>query len=118
MKRALSSLILGLVVATGLAIASPASAQEVSRSITITRDSKLGGEAVVKGDYTVKFVEGKDGDLVLLKGKKEIAKASYKLTKLPQPASGNAVAYVANPDGSYRVTRIEFKGKSEAISLE
>jgi hypothetical protein len=118
MKKVISSLVLGLVMATGLAIASPASAQEVSRSITLTRDSKLAGQAVVKGDYSIKFVDGKDGDLVLLKGKKEVVKASYKLTKLTQAASDNSVVYMSNPDGSFRVKRIEFKGKSEAISLE
>ena len=118
MKRLVSSLILGLVMATGLAIASPASAQEVSRSVTITRDSKLAGQDLIKGDYSIKFVEGKDGDLVLTKGKKEVAKASYKVVKLAQPATDTSVIYMSNPDGTFRVKRIEFKGKSEAISLE
>ena len=118
MKRLVSSMILGLVFATGLAIASPASAQEVSRTITITRDSKVGSQALLKGDYSVKFVEGKDGELVLLKGKKEVLKASYKLVKLDQAATDNSVAYTANADGSFRVKRIEFKGKNEAIAID
>lgn len=118
MKRLVSSLILGLVMATGLAVASPVSAQEVSRTITITRDSKLGGQAIIKGDYSIKFVEGKDGGLVLLKGKKEVLKASYKVTKLAQPAADNSVAYTAAADGSYQLKRIEFKGKTEAIVFE
>ena len=29
---------------------------------------------MAKGDYSIKFVEGKDGELVLAKGKKEVAK--------------------------------------------
>jgi len=111
-------MILGLVFATGLAIASPASAQEVNRTITITRDSKVGSQALAKGDYSVKFVEGKDGELVLLRGKKEILKASYKVVKLDQPATDNSVAYMANSDGSFRVKRIEFKGKNEAIAID
>jgi len=119
MKKLISSLIVTMVMATGLAVAStPASAQEVSRTVTITRDSKLGGQALAKGDYSIKFVEGKDGDMVLLKGKKEVAKVSYKWTKLAQPAGNNAVAYDAGSDGSYLLRRIEFKGKSEAIVLE
>ena len=118
MKRFVSSMILGLVLATGLAIASPVSAQEVNRTVTITRDSKVGGQALGKGDYSVKFVEGKDGELVLLKGKKEVVKASYKAVKLNQPATDNSVAYTANADGSFRVKRIEFKGKSEAIAID
>lgn len=118
MKRLISSLIVGLVLATGLAVASPASAQEVSRAITLTRDSKLAGQALTKGDYSIKFVEGKDGSLVLLKGKKEVLKASYKVTKLAQPAANNAVAYDAGADGSFLLRRIEFRGKSEAIVLD
>ncbi len=118
MKSLVSSMILGLVFATGLAIASPASAQEVNRTITITRDSKVGDQALVKGEYSVKFVQGKDGELVLLKGKKEVLKASYKIVKLAQPATDNSVSYTANADGSFRVKRIEFKGKNEAIAIE
>jgi hypothetical protein len=118
MKRVASFMIFGLVLATGLAAASQVSAQEVNRTITITRDSKIGGQAVTKGDYSVKFVEGKDGDLVLLKGKKEVAKASYKVTKLAHPAADSSVSYTAAADGSYQVKRIEFKGKSDAIAFE
>lgn len=118
MKKLISSVLVSMVMATGLAVALPASAQEVSRTVTITRDSKLGGQALTKGDYSIKFVEGKDGDLVLLKGKKEVVKVAYKLTKLAQPAGNNAVAYDAGSDGSFLLRRIEFKGKSEAIVLE
>ena len=105
-------------MATSLAIASPVDAQEVSRSITITRDSKLGTQAITKGDYSVKFSEGKDGELILFKGKKEVAKVAYKSAKLSQPAPDNTVAYTAAGDGSFQVKRIEFKGKSDAIVLD
>jgi hypothetical protein len=118
MKKLISSLIVGLIMATGLAVASPADAQEVSRTITLTRDSKLAGQSLTKGDYSIKFVEGKDGSLVLLKGRKEVLKASYKVTKLAQPAVNNAVAYDAGADGSFLLRRIEFKGKNEAIVIE
>lgn len=118
MKRMFGTLILGLVFATGLAIASPASAQEVSRTVTIGRDSKLGGQALSKGEYSVKFVEGKDGSLVILKGGKEVAKASYKVTKLDRPAPSSSVVYNVAGDGSYQIHRFEFKGKNETIVLE
>lgn len=118
MKKLVSSIILGLVLATGLAIVSPVSAQEVNRTVTITRDSKVGSQALNKGEYSVKFAEGKDGELVVLKGKKEVLKASYKIAKLDQTATDNSVAYTANSDGSFRVKRIEFKGKNEAIVLD
>lgn len=118
MKKLVSSMILGLVLATGLAIASPADAQEVNRTVTITRDSKVGGQALIKGEYSVRFAEGKDGELVVLKGKKEVLKASYKIVKLDHPAADTSVAYTTNADGSFRVKRIEFKGKNEAIVLD
>lgn len=117
-KKLISFLIVGIVMATGLAVASPASAQEVSRNVTITRDSKCAGQTLTKGDYSIKFVEGKDGELVLLKGKKEVLKASYKWTKLPGPAGNNAVAYDAGSDGSFLLRRIEFKGKADAIVIQ
>lgn len=118
MKRLVSSVILGLVLATGLAVASPVDAQEVSRTITVTRDSKVGGQSLTKGEYSIRFAEGKDGELVVLKGKKEVVKASYKVVKLNQPAADNSVAYTANTDGSFQVKRIEFKGKNEAIAFQ
>ena len=118
MKRVLSSLILGLVMATGFALASPVEAQEVTRTITITRDSKLAGQSLSKGEYSIKFAEGKDGELILFKGKKELFKAPYTVTTLTQPAADNSVAYNASGDGSYQVKRLEFRGKTEAIVLD
>jgi hypothetical protein len=118
MRRWISSIALMLGVLTIVSMAMPASAQEIQRSVKITRDSKIGGKAIAKGGYEIKFVEGKDGELVLLKGKQEVSKVSYKITKLNQPAVGDAVAYMTADDGSFIVRRIEFKGKSEAITLE
>src|SRR5262245_61493222 len=118
MKHFAWSLIIMLVATVGLAVARPADAQEVSKTITLTRDSKVAGQQLNKGEYSIKFVEGKDGDLVLLRGKKEIVKTSYKVTKLAKPAGDNAVAYTAADDGSFQVKRIEFKGKTEALVLE
>ena len=44
MKRLISSFIVGIAMAAGLAVAPSASAQEVSRTVTITRDSKIGAK--------------------------------------------------------------------------
>jgi hypothetical protein len=96
----------------------PTSAQQVDKSITINRDGKVGEQPLARGSYTVKFVEDKDGELVILKGKKEIAKASYELSKLTEPSPENAVTYTLGTDGSYQIKRIEFKGKNMAIELK
>ena len=106
-----------LFIAMGLA-APPVNAQQVDRSITINRDGKVGDQQLAKGSYTIKFTEDKDGELVILKGKKEIVKASYGLTQLNEPARENAVAYTLGSDGSYQIKRIEFKGKSTAIEFK
>ena len=105
MKKLISAFIVSMFMAAGLAVASPADAQEVSRTVTITRDSKLAGQAVTTGEYSVKFVEGKDGSLFYSK-EGEVVKASYKVTKLAQPAGNNAIAYDSAPDGSFVVRRI------------
>jgi hypothetical protein len=118
MKRLFSSLTLGTVLTAGLAIVSPVSAQEISRSIVIQRDSKLGSETVAKGQYSLKFVDGKDGELVLLRGKHEVLKATYKLTTLDQPASNNLVVSTVDANGSYQLKRIEFKGKTAALVFD
>jgi hypothetical protein len=120
MKRWINSLVVGLAVlaVSVAATAAPADAQEVSRSVMITRDTKIGGQAVTKGEYSLKFVEGKDGQLVVLKGKREVAKSSYKMTNLDRPAADNSVIYTASDDGSFLIKRIEFKGKSAALVLE
>src|SRR5215475_14444549 len=118
MRKWIISAALTLSLVGIVAGAPAASAQEITRSVVITRDSKVGGKQISKGDYEIKFVEGKDGELVLMKGKQEVSKANYKVTKLAQPAANSAVAYNSTSDGAYAVKRIEFKGKSEALVLE
>jgi hypothetical protein len=115
MKRAIS-MVIGLALAIGLGLS--ARAQESSQKITITRDSRLGGEAVSKGEYLLRFTEGKADELVLLKGKREVISATYKVTKLAQPAADNAVIFTANADGSYQLKRIELKGRDTALVFE
>ena len=116
-KSTFRYVVFALFIAMGLA-ALPINAQQVDKSITINRDGKIGDQTVAKGSYTIKFAEDKDGELVILKGKKEVAKASYELMKLSEPARENAVAYTLGSDGSYQIKRIEFKGKDTAIGFK
>jgi hypothetical protein len=115
-KRATCLLSLALIVIVALVAAGQA--QETTRSITIQRESKIGDRQISKGSYTVKFDEGKDGDLVFLKGSREVAKASYAITKLNQAASDTTVIYKAGSDGTLQVSRIEFKGSDMALALK
>lgn len=113
MKKFIASIVMGLAL-----IAIPALAQESSQKVFITRDSKIGGESVSKGDYVIKFVEGKAGEIVLAKGKRELLTATYTTTKLEKAAADNSVIFTQNGDGTFQLKRIEFKGKETALVFE
>lgn len=116
MKRGINSLVLALAMVFSLAAAT-AHAQETNRSIVLKRDAKVGGQVLPKGEYALKYVEGKD-ELVILQGKREILSATYKVTKLDKAAPGTLVVYSEEADGSFQLKRIEFKGKDSALVLE
>lgn len=118
MKNRLNSMFLALVMITGIAVASPVFGQEVSRSIKLNRDGKVGDKTLNKGEYTLKFSEAKEGDLSVMKGNKEVFKAPYKITQLGAPAQDTSVVFTAASDGSFQVKRIEFKGKTAALVFE
>jgi hypothetical protein len=115
MKRWITALSLALAMLG--ATAAQTSAQEISRSITLKRDAKLGGQVLPKGEYSVKYVEGK-GELVFLQGKHEVLTATYKIGKLDKAPSTNLVVYTEQGDGSFELKRIEFKGKDSALVFE
>ena len=112
-----TSLIIGLAVLMASA-ATPISAQEVTRSITLNRDAKIGGQLLPRGDYTIKFVDGKDGQLMVLRKGREVAKAGYKVAKLNRPAADTVLILNAAADGSYQIGKIEFKGLISTLILE
>lgn len=116
MKRWITSISVALAMAAGLMVA-PVSAQEISRSIVLKRDAKLGGQVLPKGEYAVKYVEGK-GELSILQGKREVLTATYKISKLDKVPENNLVVYSQEQDGSFQLKRIEFKGKVSALVFE
>jgi hypothetical protein len=116
MKRWINSLVVAMAMVVGLAAAT-AFAQEVNRSIVLKRDAKVGSQLLPKGEYAVKYVQGKD-ELVILQGKREVLTATYKVTKLDKAAANTSVVYSAEADGSFQLKRIEFKGNDSALVLE
>jgi hypothetical protein len=100
----------------GLASAT-AFAQELNHSIVLKRDAKVGSQLLPKGEYAVRYVQGKD-ELVILQGKREVLTATYKVTKLDKAAANTSVVYSEEADGSFQLKRIEFKGKDSALVLE
>jgi hypothetical protein len=110
---------LGMVAIILIALAIPTFGQGVTKQIKIGRDSKVAGQQLSKGTtYNVKFIDDKDGELLVLRGSKELAKASYKLVKLNKPAASDMVMYNVGTDGSLSVSRLEFQGMSQAVVLE
>src|ERR1700730_2698077 len=109
MKKFMGVVTLGLAMALGLAATTPVSAQEVSRSIVLKRDVKVGDQVLPKGEYALKYVQGKD-ELVILQGKHEVLKATYKVAKLDKAATTTLVVYSQDADGSFQLKRIEFSG--------
>lgn len=109
----------GLALLVGIVsmIALPAFGQNVTRTLTVSRQAKLGGQSLSEGKYTVAFDEKKDGELTLSRGSKEILKANYKVVELDKPAADNAVVFTA-ADGGMKVRRLEFKGSKTALLFE
>jgi hypothetical protein len=110
---------LGIVAIMLMALAIPTFGQGVTKQVRIGRDSKVAGQQLSKGTtYNVKFSDDKDGELVVLRGSKELAKTSYKLVKLSKAAPSDLVMYNVGTDGSLSVSRLEFQGMSQAVVLE
>jgi len=110
---------LGAITIILLAVAGTALSQGVTKQIKIGRDSKIAGQQLSKGStYNVKFFDDKDGELVVLRGNKELAKISYKLSKLNKPAASDAVIYSVGTDGLLSVSRLEFQGMSQAVVFD
>ena len=110
---------LAIVAIISIALAAPVFSQGVTKQIKVGRDSKIAGQQLYKGNtYNVKFFDDKDGELVVLRGNKEVAKVSYKLAKLNKPAASDTVIYSVGTDGSLSVSRLEFQGMTQAVVLE
>lgn len=107
-----------VVVILGIACVSPAGAQTITKDIKVTRTCTVGGQTITAGNYTVSFADDQDGQLVISKGSREVAKANYKLLKLFKGAADSALVFTVAADGSYRISRIEFKGYKLAIDVQ
>jgi hypothetical protein len=116
MKRFMGVGMLVLAMAVGL-ITVPALGQEVSKTILLKRDTKIGSQVLPKGEYDLRYVEGKD-ELVIAHGKKEVLTATYKITRLDKAATVTSVIYSQEADGSYQLKRIEFRGRDAALTFD
>ena len=115
MLRLIRSLIVSVTV---LALTGLAFGQEVTKSLSLSRDTTVGSQKLVRGGYTIKFIDDKDGRISFLKGSREVATANYRLVKLARPAQDTAVIFNVGTDGAYKLSRIELRGESFALELE
>ena len=109
---------LAVTIILGILMSVAAFGQNVSRTLVVSRDAKLGGVALAHGKYSIAFDDKKEGEAVITKNGREVAKASYKLVDLTKNASDNAVVFTVNADGSFQVRRIEMKGSKMALQFE
>jgi hypothetical protein len=116
MKRLFSVGMLVLAMVVGL-VTVPALGQEVSKTILLKRETRIGDQVLPKGEYELKYVEGKD-ELVIARGKKQVLTATYKVTKLDKAAAVTSVIYSQEADGSYQLKRIEFRGRDAALTFD
>lgn len=116
MLKFVRSLVLSITVVaiTGLV----AFGQEVSKPLSLSRDTTVGAQKLSKGGYTIKFIDDKDGQISFLKGNREVARANYRLVKLTRPAQDTSVIFNIGTDGSFKLSRIELRGESFALELE
>ena len=110
----------GLAVAIVLAalMSVTAFAQNVSRTLVVSRDAKIGGVVLSQGKYSIEFDGKKEGEAVITRNGREIVKTPYKLVDLAKDASDNAVVFTVNGDGSFQVKRFEMKGSKTALLFE
>ncbi|MBX7218808.1 MAG: hypothetical protein K1Y36_02570 [Blastocatellia bacterium] len=104
-----------LVIVAGLWV--PALARKEKRVIVVPRPCVLQGQSLVPGTYVAEFDESQEGKLVILDGRKEIAKADYHLESLKNPAEGDTLEFT-NQDGTRRIVRVNFKGLAKGLRFE
>ena len=109
---------LAIAMLLGILMSVAAFGQNVSRTLVVSRDAKLGGVALAQGKYSIAFDDKKEGEAVITKNGREVAKATYKLVDLTKDASDNAVVFTINADGSFQVRRVEMKGSKMALQFE
>lgn len=116
-RRFMGSVSAVVIVVFAVLFAVPAFAQNTSKTITFSREAKVGSQVLAQGKYTLTFNSEKEGELIISKGDKEVAKTAYSLVELGKDASDSVVVFSANADGTLNVKRIELKGMKVALQL-
>ncbi|HKS28814.1 MAG TPA: hypothetical protein VJS44_13400 [Pyrinomonadaceae bacterium] len=86
-----------------------------SEYVTLPQDVVIGGTLVKKGEYKLKFDE-QSGELLLLKGKKVVARTSARLEKRDKDAQRTEFATTLDGNTS-TLQSITFRGERESIVM-
>jgi hypothetical protein len=116
--KSLSLKKLAITLTLGVLMSVAAFGQNVNRTLVVSRDAKLGSATLAQGKYSIEFDDKKEGEAVITKNGREVAKAAYKLVDLTKDASDNAVVFSLNSDGSFQIRRFEMKGSKIALQFE
>jgi hypothetical protein len=98
-----------LMSAVGLA------AKDKTEEVTLPQDVVINGTLVKKGEYKLKFDE-QTGELLFLKGKKVVARASARLEKREKDALRTEFGLIKAGDAK-ALQSITFRGERESIVM-
>lgn len=86
-----------------------------SEQVKLPQDVVINGTLVKKGEYKLKFDE-QTGELLLLKGKKVVARTSARIEKREKDAQRTEFGTIMNGD-SRTLRSITFRGERESIVM-
>ena len=111
MRSKINQVVIAVVVCALMSIA--VVAKERTETLNLTQDVTINGTLVKKGQYKLKFDE-QTGELLIMKGKKVVAKTTAKMEARTDKADRTEVNTVTN--GSQQELKgITFRGENQRI---
>jgi hypothetical protein len=89
-----------------------------SRKLNVAHSASLEGTSIPQGVYEVSWESHSPEAAVTFaspKGGRVVAKGEGKVVERAKPAEANTVVFDKNPDGSYKIVEIRFKGLTTTI---
>ncbi len=111
MRSKINQVVIAVVVCALMSISSVA--KERTETLNLTQDVTINGTLVKKGQYKLKFDE-QTGELLIMKGKKVVAKTTAKMEARTDKADRTEVNTITN--GSQQELKgITFRGENQRI---
>ena len=113
MRRIVNRLITALALCA--LVSTLAFAKDKSEDVTLPQDVVINGTLVKKGEYKLKFDE-KAGELLLLKGKKVVARTKAQLEQREKEAARTEFGIISQGDAK-ALRSITFRGERQTIVM-